>query len=213
MIVAVVGLERESRIVGGPDIAVSRRGADLSPLIAQGAQGIISIGIAAALDPAFKVGDVVIGSHVSYDRSFDTNDEWSRALAAGLEIRRFGGIAGCDHPVASAEEKTVLRLKTSAVAADMESHIAAMAAATARVPFAVLRVVSDAANESLPPAAAAAMRADGSIDMGAVMGSLLRRPGQISALMRTAQNAEIAFKALLRCRNALGPRLACPDFG
>jgi len=213
MIIAVVGLAREARIIAGPGIAVSRRGAGLPPLIASGAKGVISIGIAAALDPALKLGDIVIGSHVTNGSTFDTHDGWATALAARLPDRRFGAIAGSDRVVATAAEKSLLRIKTAAAAVDMESHIAAKAAANAKLPFAALRVISDTAEDSLPPAAAKAMRSDGSIDMGAVIGSLVMQPNQMPALIRTAQNAGIAFKALLRCRSALGPRLAFPDLG
>lgn len=213
MIIAVVGLEREARIVAGGDIVVSRRGAQLPELIARGAQGIISIGIAAALDPVLKVGDVVIGSHVCDGSALDTDDSWARALAANLQNWRFGAIAGSDSVVATPAAKSMLRIKTSAIVADMESHIAARTATAAKLPFAALRIVSDDADEALPPAAVVAMRADGGIDRGAVIGSLIARPTQIPALIRTARNAEVAFKALLRCRNALGPRLAFPDVG
>ncbi|HXZ67653.1 MAG TPA: hypothetical protein VEH07_03600 [Alphaproteobacteria bacterium] len=262
MIVAVVGLEREARIVAGSDIAISRRGTNLPALIAQGAQGIISIGIAAGLDPTLKVGDCVIASHVViHNQRYEADESWARSLTLCLAQHsplplvgrdRVGGeatnlradadsepptriamrsdlptrgrwkkapeiftgvIAGGDVVVASASEKDQLRAQTSALAADMESHIAARAAAEANIPFAALRIVSDEASEALPPAAIVAMRADGIIDIGAVVGSLMVRPAQIPALMRTARNAEIAFRALLRCRDALGPRLAFPDLG
>ena len=92
-------------------------------------------------------------------------------------------------------------------------HPVVDAAAEANIPFAALRIISDEAAEALPPAAVVAMCADGSVDIGALIGSLIAKPMQIPALMRTAQNAEIAFKTLLRCRSALGPRLAFPDLG
>ncbi|MFZ1992185.1 MAG: hypothetical protein WAW96_20715 [Alphaproteobacteria bacterium] len=264
MIVAVVGLEREARIVAGPDISISRRGANLPAFIAQGARGIISIGIAAGLDPSLKVGDSVIASCIIADNQrYEASEPWARSLCACLAASdplplvgrdrvggqtmnvsgglppetptrlpshsvlrqgdlptrgrwtsvRVGPVVGCGVVVASVAEKEQLRTQTTALAVDMESHIAAKAAAQANIPFVALRIISDQADEALPPAAIVAMRADGSIDMGAVIGSLLMKPTQIPALMRTARNAEIAFKALLRCRNALGPRLAFPDLG
>ncbi len=213
MIIAVVGLEREARIVAGEGIAVSRRGLDLSELIGQGASGIISIGIAGALDPSLKVGDAVIATRVSDRVDLPADPGWTHALSLRLPEARVDPITAGDAAIATPDEKSLLRLRTSAVAADMESHIAAKAAAQANLPFAALRIISDEAHEALPPAAIVAMRADGSIDIGAVIGSLMKRPSQIPALIRTAQNAEIAFKALLRCRSALGAGLACPDLG
>jgi hypothetical protein len=95
----------------------------------------------------------------------------------------------------------------------MESHIAAEFAAARGIPFAALRVVSDDASHALPPAVLKAMKPDGAVNVPAVIGSLLRNPAQLPALLRTARDSEIAFKALLRCLDRLGPRLLGPDFG
>ena len=43
--------------------------------------------------------------------------------------------------------------KTGAFAADMESHVVARIANERQLPFAVLRVIADPANQRLPPAA------------------------------------------------------------
>jgi hypothetical protein len=54
------------------------------------------------------------------------------------------------------------------------------------------------------------MNPDGSIALRRVIGSVMRRPGQIPALLRTARESEKAFSALLRGVDALGPGLGCP---
>jgi hypothetical protein len=85
----------------------------------------------------------------------------------------------------------------------MESHIAARVAARHGLPFAALRVISDAADTTLPPAALAGMRPDGGIAIGAVLASLVQNPAQLPALIRTARDAEKAFRTLGRVHDAL----------
>ena len=102
---------------------------------------------------------------------------------------------------------------TGAAAVDTESHIAAAMAADHGLPFAAFRVVADAAERNLPPAACEALRPDGKISGVAVLRSLARTPGQIPALARTAIDARIALRALSRGRRLLGLRLGYPDLG
>ena len=56
-----------------------------------------------------------------------------------------------------------------------------------------------------------AMKPDGGIALGRVMGSLLANPLQIPALIRTARTSGRAFKQLLRCRGLCGVGLAGLD--
>ncbi len=95
----------------------------------------------------------------------------------------------------------------------MESHVAARAAKEHGLPFAALRVVSDAAHRTLPPAARVALQPSGAIDLAGVLRSVIRSPLQIPALLRTAWEAEIAFAALLRCRNVFDGGFAGADLG
>jgi hypothetical protein len=88
---------------------------------------------------------------------------------------------------------------------DMESGIVAEAANHHGLPYAVLRVVLDPANRSLPQSALAGVREDGTIDAAAVVKSLMRRPRDLKALFRLAGDSRKANRALLRSRQALGP--------
>jgi len=63
------------------------------------------------------------------------------------------------------DAKAKLYAATRASAADMESHVAARAARSRGLPFAALRVVSDAADRTLPPAACVALNPSGGIDL------------------------------------------------
>jgi adenosylhomocysteine nucleosidase len=114
--------------------------------------------------------------------------------------------------VAGPAEKRALHSKTGAHAADMESHIAARIAAAHKLPFAAFRVVADPADRQLPHAALVAIKPDGSIALGAILGSLVRDPRQVTQLMRTANDARLAFAALFRGRKMVAGPLGFTDF-
>ena len=118
---------------------------------------------------------------------------------------------GSDVIIENAETKSGLYDTTGALAVDMESQVAARFAAKRNLPLAALRVISDDASHVLPPAALVAMKPDGGIALGRVLGSLLRKPAQVPALVRTARASNKAFAELLRCRDLCGVGLAGLD--
>ena len=219
-VLAIVGLKREAAIVAGPQVVpvIAGNSGILRQRI-QGAldsqvRGIISIGIAGALSPQLEAGDCVIASTiVAKGMRFDTDNGWAMRLRRALPDPRVAPVAGVDRIAATVEEKAALYKETGADAIDMESHIAAAVARETDLPFAALRVISDRADHTLPPAALAAMKPNGGIALGRVLKSIAFRPTQIPALMRTSRESEKAFAALLRCRDALGPGLGCPYLG
>jgi adenosylhomocysteine nucleosidase len=221
IVLAVTGLAREAKILRreGVDVVVSGAGgagleARLEAAIANGARGIISAGIAGALDPALRSGDCVLGSCVTDGVSeYEADSLWLNVMAAALSKAARGPIAGSDSLVADASEKARLRARTGALAADMESHVAARAAGRHRIPFAALRIVADTSTSTLPAAARIAVAPDGGIRFAAVVRSVLGQPGQIPRLIRIARQSQIAFGALFRCLDLLGAGLACPYLG
>src|SRR5262249_8713810 len=143
---------------------------------------------------------------------FPTDRIWTQSLRERLPGAVHANIVGMDAPVADPLEKRLLHARTGAVAVDMESHIAASIAAAHQVPFVACRVIIDAADKRLPPAALAGLRPDGTANVAAVLGSVVRQPGQLPALLRTALDARIASRALRRARRMLGPGLRFPHF-
>lgn len=229
-------LAGEGRLIvaGGGDAA--RLEAALEARAAE-ARIILSCGIAGALDPGLKAGDVVIdlndkplpfrssGAVPSPGRDQGrqnwvggggdpSSDAFGEGLRKALSDARCGAIIGQDHIAASPAEKAALYAQTGALAVDMETHIAARVAARHSLPFAAIRVISDTAHEALPPAALVGMNPDGTMALGRVLGSLARHPTQLPALIRTGRNAETAFRALRRVGDALvGLGVGDADFG
>jgi hypothetical protein len=120
-------------------------------------------------------------------------------------------LTAADAPVIESAAKRALYRTTGAAAVDTESHIAAAIAAEQGVPFAAFRVVVDAAQRDLPPAACLTLEPDGKISGAAVLRSLVRTPAQLPLLVRTAIDARTAFRALSRGRRLLGLGLGYPD--
>jgi len=143
---------------------------------------------------------------------FDRSDGW-RAIDDTDGQFLSADIAGVDAPVADATSKNALFAATGAAAVDMESAIVAQAAQRHGLPFAILRVIADPAHRPLPTAALVAMRADGEVDVAAVLAELIRSPGQLPALARLALDSRAAFSALVRARALLGADFASLDLG
>jgi hopanoid-associated phosphorylase len=170
--------------------------------------GVISIGLAGALSPHLKVGDLVIGERVLAGDDFWRCDNlWRVALAAKIRIAHQGPVVASESVLDDAEAKAKLYQRSGALAVDMESAVAARFAAARNLKLAVLRVISDDASHTLPPAALVAMTPDGGISFGRVLWSVVKNPLQLPALIRTGRTANRAFAELLRCRDLLGPGL------
>lgn len=221
MIVAVTGLAREARLVSRPDSFTVVGGGNSHALrsrihdaIEAGARRVLSIGICGALSPALKVGDCIVATEVVTDEErLATHDRWTNELLASLPDALPAALAGIDTILGSSEDKKQLHARTRAAVVDMESHIAAKAARELGLPFAAVRVVSDSSHQTLPPAALVGMSQSGGVDIAAVLRSLAKRPGQIPALIRTAWEAEKAFRVLFSCRHVLDSGLARANLG
>jgi hopanoid-associated phosphorylase len=205
----ILGAEAPVLIGGGDADALA---ATLEAELSAGVAGVVSFGLCGALDPAIKVGDIVLAEAVSDGGDcFAADAGWLARIAAALPAARQGRFARADRPVASVAEKAELwNAGAGASAVDMESWVVARLAAAYRVPFAVVRGVSDGARRALPHAAQVGLGPDGRPAVGAVMASLRSNPWQIGALIRTALEAEDGFHALERARQTLGPRLGGP---
>jgi adenosylhomocysteine nucleosidase len=217
-ILAVTGLSKEAKIVGVADVVAVAGGGDAKSLAEKlnalhgDIRGVISIGLAGALSPLLKVGDVVIADQIiTGAEEWDCHEGWRVRLMSRLAHAHQGRLFGSDVIIEKAETKSGLHTATGALAVDMESQVAARFAHARKLPLAGLRVISDDAMHVLPPAALVAMKPDGGIALGRVLGSLLRRPQQLPSLIRTARTSNKAFAELLRCLDLCGVGIAGLD--
>ena len=220
-VVAVTGMAFESRIAAGPGVRTLAGGGDPHRLAAAleresalGATAFISFGIAGGLTKAATPGTWVVANNVVAQSGRWTVDAaWAAALLRRLPGAVNGDLAGADAIIKSPAGKNALGMATGAFAVDTESHVVAAFAAAHGVPFVVFRVIADPVSRELSKAASLGMRPDGTVNRRAVLGSVVRAPGQLPLLMRNAIDARIALRALSRGRRLLGPGLGYPDLG
>jgi hopanoid-associated phosphorylase len=213
--IVVVGLAFEARIAAGPGLEVicGGDGGELAESVARAiaadrGRGLLSFGVAGGLAPQLAAGTCIIGSAVfSGDARIPTDERWSARLLETIPGAVHGILAGVPSPVATTAAKRALHEETGAIAVDMESHVVANLAARHGLPFAAIRVVTDPAGRTLPRAALRAMRPDGTTDILAMLRSVLRRPHELAALLRTALDVRMARATLVRGRRLLGPDL------
>ncbi|KWO14367.1 hypothetical protein WM26_10105 [Burkholderia cepacia] len=214
-VIAVTGMAFEARIARGDGVeAVFAARADrleraLTEATARGCAGIVSFGTAGGLAPDLAPGALVIANAI--DGPFgrvETDTRWSTRLVAALHdtpvwarVSR-GTIAAVGAPVVSEQEKTALHRAKGALAVDMESHIAAAFAAARGVPFAVCRAIVDPAWRTLPSAATAGLRDDGSTAILPILRELLKQPSQLGPLLQVAGDARAARTTLIQARHA-----------
>jgi hopanoid-associated phosphorylase len=211
-ILVVTGLQFEADIAATGDTGVEvicRQNAGLAALLEtklrQGCSGIVSFGTMGGLIDGLRPGDWVIAQALLDGAERIACDAvWSQALLRALPQAHYADIAGVAAPVASTEAKRALHTATGAAAVDMESQIVARIAQAHALPFVCCRVVIDPVERSLPHAALAGMREDGSVNVFAVLRSLFARPGQLPALLALARDARIARRALGLGRSEIG---------
>ncbi len=221
--IIVVGLAFEARIAAGPGVHVICSGdgrnltAKLTAAIAEaralvrGCPGIISFGVAGGLAPQLRPGTCVVGSAVlSGSNRMPTSREWSQKLLQTIPDAVSGMLLGVSAPIADPDAKRALYLKTGAIAVDMELHIVATVGLQHELPVAAIRVITDPAKRALPASAVAAMRSNGTTNIGAMLRSVLSRPRELPALVQTALDARAARATLVRGRNLLGPAFTLP---
>ena len=212
-VLIVCGLKREAAILKGPGRAtICGDAPTLRARLEEAARFrpslVVSWGLCGGLDPRLRPGDLILAKEVVSDDGAIPTDE---AVTASLAQRLVGAgarvvvdrLAGAAAPVLTAAAKAELRRATGAAGVDMESLIAGQYALEQRTPFAILRAVADPAERDLPPLVLKAVDSDGGINALAVIGELIRSPGQLAGLSAAARDSRIAFKALNRCRGLL----------
>jgi hypothetical protein len=215
-VVLATGFNREAATIRQPGVVTVVGGGDPVGLrkrieaASAGAAGIISFGMTGALVDGLAIGDWVIGERLSGAIETNCDPDWASALLAKLPGARLGGFFADGRMIDTVAEKLALGERHRALAVDMESHIAAAVAAERRLPFAILRCVSDGARHLLPHAITVSMRPDGGVDAKAMLRSLAARPGQAGDVARTAAGFTRAIGALKRGAARVGPRMAMP---
>ncbi|MCP5245984.1 MAG: phosphorylase [Burkholderiales bacterium] len=159
--------------------------------------GLISFGVAAALEDKLTPGDLILPKTIhKTDMHFPVTHEWRdriiAKLAPGLRISG-GALSDSAIALTSAQDKLKLGQLTGACAADMETAAIAEFAAQKEIPFIAVRAIVDPVAFSPPTALIGTVSADGTAD--------------IWKLLPLIFNGSISLKTLFHL--AMGMRAAC----
>ncbi len=176
-------------------------------LVDEGADSLMSLGIAGGLDPSLKPGQVIVATKVIDDLGmpYDCQESWRDELMAALDRLSplDAPLAGYDNVVDTVSAKAELHAYSGAVAVDNESHEVAFVAARNQLPFAAVRVIADPAGRAVPSSALAGINSQGEIQYEAVFRELASHPRQLPNLVRVALDSGKAGLVLGRCAKML----------
>lgn len=203
-VAVITGLKAEAALLRGYRAAVLSTGGRpdaarflAERLAADGATVLISFGVAGGLAPDLRPGCVVLATAVITEADFIPTDAvWRNRLHARIPDAVAAPVHGAAALITTAAAKRAVADRTGAVAVDLESAGVAAVAHRLGLPFAVVRAIADPADFDLPPAVPDGLNADGSPAVARVLSSVVRRPGQVPALLRLAYDTRTALRAL-----------------
>jgi adenosylhomocysteine nucleosidase len=179
----------------GPEAALRASHA----LVAAGAHGLLSFGLAGALDPGLLAGTVLLSETVTDGAGtvYPTDAAWRARLAAraGRDLRG-GSLLSLARPLTLPAAKSQAWVRTGAVAVDMESVAIAAVASAGGLKFAVARVVIDTAADAVPGSVTRATDERGEVAYLRLAAGLIRRPVELFALLTLARRYRVALRSL-----------------
>jgi adenosylhomocysteine nucleosidase len=167
---------------------------------------VVSAGVCGGLDPAVHRGDLVMPETVigplgeSRGVTIRAHRRWLQAVGPRPHT---GSLVTTCEIAARPDTKAALRARTGAVAVDMESALILDAAAAAGCPSLVVRAVSDAADESLPPGLDDLLTPGGGVRRLRAVGRALARPSLIPAALRLERATRAALRAVAAALGAM----------
>lgn len=177
-------------------------------LIREGVGVLGSAGICAGLAPQLVPGDLIIADGVIEEAGERCRYVWrdpvgfAESACGALRQAGFRACAGpivtVQEPVLSKEDKGSLHQRSKALAADMESAAAALAAREASLPYLAFRAVCDGAGRSIPSGLFDSLHRGGRIRPAILIQSLLLRPVLFAHLLQMAREFGAALSGLRR---------------
>ena len=176
-----------------------------------GVKALVSFGVAGALDPDLKPGDLVLPESIYAGKVLPVTIAWRNRLQDLLpnNITVVGGtLASSLVPLTCEKEKIDLANAIGACAVDMESGAVAEVAAAAGIPFIAVRAIIDPVQFSPPVALLSAAYPDGRVNPVRLIALLLKRSVHLSSLIRMGAGMHTARKTLSAVIQSAGAGLA-----
>jgi adenosylhomocysteine nucleosidase len=160
-------------------------GARHLPSLDASATAILSVGLAGALDPSLRRGDVIV-------------EDASQLLQLDRRPRcRAGRVSHADRIISTPEEKCELfRTSGGASVVDMETAVLRRTAEQAGLRFAAIRSVCDEAGEVLHPALRGLVDERGRASVGTAVARLVRSPSLLWEMLRARGWSREAMESL-----------------
>lgn len=168
--------------------SVRARRATQALLDAHKPRWIISTGFAGALGTDLKVGNIVVANELVGLHSEPLKIDLGMASdpARGLHV---GRTLTVDRMVRTIADKQALAAESGAIAVDMETLAVATVCRETKTRFMAVRAISDDMSADLPPEVLSLIGETGAVRLGAVIGSLWKRPSSYKDMCRMREHA------------------------
>jgi adenosylhomocysteine nucleosidase len=164
----------------------------IDTLLINKVDALISFGTAGALHPDLKSGDIIIAENIvtASGQRQDITCRWRDSVVQNLQACpariKSGDIAMTETVIACTADKRALRLRSGALAVDMESGLVAKAAWQHNLLALVIRIIVDEADTRLPAKVLESTDAYGDPVPGRLAGAIFGQPTLIADLLRLA---------------------------
>ena len=156
---------------------------------------VLACGYAGALRPEMKVGDIAVADSIVDTHGQELSVDL-RMPTEGVKGLHRGRFVTSDEMVRTIREKQELAERHGAIAVDMESLAVAQVCRESGTPFMAVRVISDDLSADLPPEVLSVFGSTGTLRVGAIVGSLWKRPASVKDLWRLREQANFAAERL-----------------
>ena len=154
--------------------------------------GVITAGLAGALDPNLGIGDVVIDSAA---KDADRVVEFINAMSGGTRVHK-GPIHTSKALVSTVEEKKLLSAQNHCLAVEMEAQYVRSFAEHRKLPWLSVRAISDSAVDAIPQQVVRFVDRKGNVNPFGVTMGLAMNPMLIPQVVRLGKNTSLANKRL-----------------
>ena len=177
---------------------------------------VVSAGFAGGLHPKLNRHDILMadglvdldGNRLSVDLNVDPA---ALAQARGVHL---GTLLTADRIIRLPGEKRTLGDTHHAMAVDMETFAVAQACRRHKVRFMAVRVITDGVDDELPPDVEHLIKQQTSVrKVGAVVGTIINRPGSVKDIYNLKENALVASDRLAKFLASMMKQLPAVEGG